>query len=51
MCLDIQGPEAFAVLWVMDVQKLWPRMQSRRWQGRYWLVDEDLRDPARLHRD
>lgn len=29
-CLNIQDSEALADIWVMDTQKIWPRMQSWR---------------------
>lgn len=29
-CLNIQGSEALADIWVMDTQKIWPRTQSWR---------------------
>lgn len=28
VCLDIQGPEDFVGIWLMNVQKIWLRMQS-----------------------
>lgn len=47
-CLSIQGSEALADIWVMDTHKIGPRMPSWRWWGRYWLSNQDPRDPARL---
>lgn len=47
-CLSVQGSEALADIWVMDIHKIGPRMPSWRWWGRYWLSNQDPRDPARL---